>query len=111
MSVEAATWLRLALYFTSHTLILSHTLTHFFTLLSFILPYRRWVWRWHQHYDPALDADHQAVQKAAAALQKAKQAEYQINKDLRPHTASDANDTGKDTDDKPRKDAGSAFNA
>lgn len=69
------------------------------------------MWKWHQHYDPALDADHQAVQKAAAALQKAKQAEYQINKDLRPQLAGDANDTGKDTDDKPRKDAGSAFNA
>lgn len=62
----------------------------------------RWVWKWHQHYDPALDAEQLVIQRGAAALQKAKQAEYQIKQEMKP--------AGAAPDAKPNKDTGSAAN-
>lgn len=75
--------------------------------------WERWVLKWHRHYDPALDADHLAVQKAAAALHKAKQAEYMINKDLKPAAATAAGKDAAATDRDvlpPTRDTGSAAN-
>lgn len=43
-------------------------------------PMCRWVWKWNRHYDPALDVEHMAIQRTGTALQKAKQAEYEIGR-------------------------------
>lgn len=44
--------------------------------------WERLVWKWHQHYDPALDAEHKAIQQTGTALQKAKQAEYMLSTEI-----------------------------
>lgn len=65
------------------------------------------MWKWHKHYDPALDAEHKAIQQSATALQKAKQAEYMITKDIdmaRPGSTP----SSPSPDCLPRKDKGSA---
>jgi hypothetical protein len=65
------------------------------------------VWKWHKHYDPALDAEHKAIQQSATALQKAKQAEFAIAKDI-DMAKPGSTPSSPLGDSLPRKDRGSA---